>query len=321
MKFTEEQLKTFAAPLSDTEQKKCYNAIHMVKDVLKGLGFTDDEGSTSTPDEKTYAYPYKLRNPNSDRKVKIFVQGSYANNTNVRTESDVDIAVVQEEIFIPLYREGITYADYGFSIAPKPKKSFKDEVEECLRKKFREDVKRKNKAIRINGNTYRMDADAVPCRRYRDYSKDYDSNPDNYVGGIVITPDTGEKIINYPEQHLTNGVEKNRNTNRYYKRMVRVIKKMKYLMCEDDNYHNVAENVSSFGLESLLWNIPDSVFTEYPNYQLTFEYLINYLDSNAYSISRYKEVNGIKILCPSHTDVRKYEDFIKALKSFCQIDI
>lgn len=297
----------------------------MVKDVLKGLGFTDEEESTSRPDEKTYAYPYKLKNPNSNRKVKIFVQGSYANNTNVRTQSDVDIAVVQEEIFKTKYGERIKEADadahYGFFIAPTPEKSFKDEVKECLRKKFGEDVKRKNKAIRINGNTYRKDADAVPCIRYRDYSKDYDFNPDNYVGGIAITPDNGEIIYNYPEQHLANGVEKNRNTNRYYKRMVRVIKKMKYLMCDDYDYHNVAENVSSFGLESLLWNVPNSVFTRYSNYQLTFEYLINYLFSNAQLIPRYKEVNGIKELCLSSADVKNYKDFINALKYFCQIDI
>lgn len=42
MKFTEAQLKQFAAPLSETENQKCLNAIGMVRDALKNLGFTDD---------------------------------------------------------------------------------------------------------------------------------------------------------------------------------------------------------------------------------------------------------------------------------------
>ena len=42
MKFTEEQLKGYAAPLSETENQMCLNAIAMVRDALKGLGLTDD---------------------------------------------------------------------------------------------------------------------------------------------------------------------------------------------------------------------------------------------------------------------------------------
>jgi hypothetical protein len=34
MKFKEEDLKSFAAPLSDTEDQKCKNAIGMVRDAL-----------------------------------------------------------------------------------------------------------------------------------------------------------------------------------------------------------------------------------------------------------------------------------------------
>ena len=77
-------------------------------------------------------------------------------------------------------------------------------------------------------------------------------NPDNYIGGIVIKADDGEEIINYPEQHIANGRKKNNNTNYYYKKMVRMLKKMRYLM--NDNKYSSANNVSSFGLESLLWN-------------------------------------------------------------------
>lgn len=39
MKFTEKQLKLYAAPLSESENQKCKNAIGMVRDALKPLGF------------------------------------------------------------------------------------------------------------------------------------------------------------------------------------------------------------------------------------------------------------------------------------------
>ena len=99
MKFTEKQLKLYAAPLSESENQKCKNAIGMVRDALKPLGFTDDGYPISLLYEDTLAYAIEMRSTYGSRKIKLFIQGSYANNTNVRTQSDVDIAVVQEEIF------------------------------------------------------------------------------------------------------------------------------------------------------------------------------------------------------------------------------
>lgn len=48
--------------------------------------------------DDTYAYSLEMRSSTGTRKVRLFIQGSYANNTNVRTQSDVDIAVVREEM-------------------------------------------------------------------------------------------------------------------------------------------------------------------------------------------------------------------------------
>ncbi len=277
MKFTEDKLKLFAAPLSETENQKCINAIGMIRDSMKLLGFTDDNKSISRLYEDTYAYSLEMRSTSSSRKVKLFIQGSYANNTNVRTQSDVDIAVVQEEVFTTKYRSSDLFpqtdADYKFTTAPTTAKSFKDEVEECLTIKFGSDVERKNKSVKVHGNTYREDSDTVPCRRYRDYQNDYSKNADNFIGGILITPDEGPIIINYPEQHIFNGKKKNNETNRYYKKMVRIIKNMRYLM--SDSGYSSADKVSSFGLESLLWNIPNEIFMKYSAYRFIFGEIVS----------------------------------------------
>lgn len=318
MKFTEKQLKLYATPLSESENQKCINAIEMVRDALKPLGFTDDGRPISLLYEDTLAYAIEMRSTYGSRKIKLFIQGSYANNTNVRAQSDVDIAIVQEEIFQTVYRKGVFDSNYNFSTAKPAEKSFKDEVEECLKNKFGKDVERKNKSIKVHGNTYRKDADTVPCRRYRDYRQDFYYDENNYIKGIVIIADNGNKIINYPEQHIANGKTKNTETNHYYKKMVRIIKKIRYIM--DDHSYSSAKEVSSFGLESLLWNLPNEIFTKHFTYRHTFDNIVNYIYNNKSLLFTYKEANGIKPLCPCPSDISKMSNFIDDLKRFYEYD-
>ena len=325
MKFTESMLDSYSQPLSATEDQHCKNAIRMVSDSLKRLGFTDDGKDVSLLYPDTYAYALQLRSTTGSRNIKLFVQGSYANNTNVRTQSDVDIAVIQEEVFITEYRSaGTIYpqadADYGFISVPAPSKTFKDEVQECLINKFGSDVERKNKSIKVHGNTYRKDADTVPCKRYRDYRNDYSKNASNYVGGIVIVPDKGAQIINYPEQHIANGRSKNVSTHHHYKKMVRIMKKMRYLM-EESNYSpyvTAASGVSSFMLESLLWNVEDQWYLENCIYRKVFAFklLLTHLVNAKGSFKDYKEANGIKPLCETDEAYKNLCVFIDTLSSF-----
>jgi hypothetical protein len=320
MKFTESMLDSYSQPLSNTEDQQCKNAIGMVVGALKPLGFQEKSINVEKMYAETYAYYQELESAQSGRRIKVFLQGSYANNTNVRTQSDVDIAVVEEDIFRTKYRSGVTDVNYGFSIASSRSKTFKDEVEQALREKFGSDVSRENKSIKINGNSYRKDADSVPCRRYKDFSSDYTNNPDNYVGGILIKADSGEEIINYPEQHIRKGKEKNVATNHYYKKMVRIIKKMRYLM--KDSGLKSANNVSSFALESLLWNIPDEYYLEYKDYRKVFIFhmLLHYLNNHSNELDTYKEANGIKRLCPTEESLRNMKSFIIELGSFYEYE-
>lgn len=330
MKFTESMLTSYSQPLSATEDGQCKNAIRMVADALKTLGFTDDNKDITPLYSETLAYSLNMRRSSDSRNIKLFVQGSYANNTNVRTESDVDVAVIQEEVFRTEYRpSGTLYpqsdSDYNFRTAPVAAKSFKDEVQEALKEKFGSDVERKNKSIKVHGNTYRKDADTVPCRRYRDYRQDYSRNENNYVGGVVIYPDDGGMIINYPEQHIANGRRKNSDTNHYYKKMVRIMKKMRYLMedCGNTAYSSAAKNVSSFMLESLLWNIEDSWYLENCGvYRKVFAFsqLITTLKNRKVYFGVYKEANGIKALCPTTSDYVNLCNFLDQLASFYEYE-
>ncbi|MCL2003820.1 MAG: nucleotidyltransferase [Oscillospiraceae bacterium] len=320
MKFTETQLQAYAAPMSVTEDQKCQNAIVMVRDALKIFGYTDDYKPITRMFNGTSAYLLEMRNPATGRRIKMFVQGSYANNTCVRMESDVDIAIIQEDVFQTEYRPGITDEHYRFTVVPSPQKSFKDEIQECLLYTFRNDVERKNKSIKVHGNAYRKDADTVPCIRLRNYLNDYATNETNRIEGIVIRTDDNERIINYPEQHIENGVRKDNSTSCAYKRMVRIIKKMRHIM--EGTGFNSAKKATSFTLESLLWNVTDTVYTEHSTVLwYTFNKVVNYLYYDLDNYGSYLEANGIKPLFTNESDKAVHKQFVSDLYSFYEYEV
>jgi hypothetical protein len=315
MKFKESTLKLYAAPLSDTEDAKCKNAIEGIRDALKDLGYTDDQKEITLLESGTLAYAVSMRNKSSTEKIHIFIQGSYANNTCVRNESDVDIAVVREDIYELAFGEKIIWPttekkDEAFEL--------KNAVERALRNKFGHQVHRGKKSIKVDGNTYRKQADAVPCLSLHYYYRSQLNDFSSYHEGVVIFADDGSVLENFPKQHIANGKDKNNRTRYYYKKMVRIMKKMRYLM--SDNGYSCADSVSSFGVESLLWNLPDTCFTKYSCYGFAFEEIVDYAYKHKAELSNYYEANGIKKLCPTQQDVNNFSAFIDKLHSFFEYD-
>ena len=72
--------------------------------------------------------------------------------------------------------------------------------------------------------------------------------------GVELRTDGGAKrVINWPEQHKKNGIAKNNETGRRYKRMVRIMKSI----------NDLTENpVPGFLLECLMWNVPNQYCTQ-----------------------------------------------------------
>lgn len=316
MRFTEEQLERFASPISQTEDQKCKNAIGMVRDAMKKLDYTDDDKEIRTYLADTFSYALDLRQKYTNRKITLFVQGSYANKTNIPSESDVDVAVILESTFIGNYRSGFSADNYNFSSSTDTVSSLKDDVEKALKQHFNySGVERCDKSIKVVGNTYRVDADVVPAYRYRDYSRDFSFNESNFVGGIEIRPDSGGRIINYPEQHIMSDNAKNKNTKYNFKKCVRIIKNMREIM--EENGYIISTNISSFGLESLLWNVDVSEYIRYPNtLKLTLDEVIIFLKNNTSNYYEYMEANGIKMLFTDDLTKNSYITFVNDLSYF-----
>ncbi len=69
-----------------------------------------------------------------------------------------------------------------------------------------------------------------------------------------------KKIYSFPDQHYANGVKKNDDTSRSYKSVVRILKNVRNKLVEDGKI--AKDSISSFFIESLVWNVPDSHFKE-----------------------------------------------------------
>ena len=145
-KFTEETLKNWAKPATKTEEQRISNAIKMIKEAIQSC------------DNLKY------------KDIEIFVQGSYANNTNVRAKSDVDVCVMLKDTFYDEYPNGYTQEYYSFSQSTYSFDEFRKDVIKALKNKYgKENIKHGNKSIKMEATSYRVESDVVPAFQYRNY--------------------------------------------------------------------------------------------------------------------------------------------------------
>ena len=277
-KYTEETLNNWSKPASETEEQRISNAISMIKDAIKASDI--------------------LKN----KDIEIFVQGSYANNTNVKTKSDVDVCVMLKSTFYSEYPNGYTRDNYGFSRSTYTFKDFRKDIVNALKSKYgNENIKPGNKSIKMESTSYRVEADAVPAFQYRNYRIKHSLEPEVYVEGIKFySHNKDEEVINYPKLHIEKGKYKNTNTQRRYKRVARVFKRIRHQMIQDGIPVNKC--ISSFLIESLLFNVPDSKFSYEESWNNKIKDIIEYL----YSADKdnYGEVSNILYL---FDDTRKWD--------------
>lgn len=195
----------------------------------------------------------------SAKPIEVFAQGSYANRTNVREDSDVDVCVLYTGAFFPDYSlsEGLTNEALGYGTSSYLYPEFKNDVEGALVSYFgRSYVVRGKKAFDVHANTYRIHADVVPCFEHRRICGSVQSHWQQC--GTELHPDNGGIIVNWPQQNYDNGVQKNTDTRRRFKSIVRILKRLRNEM--HDKGHGAAYPISSFLSECLVWNVPNEGF-------------------------------------------------------------
>ena len=272
MNISEDTLATWAQGPSQTETDKCGNAERGIR-----KAFDADETMKGLD-------------------VSIFATGSYRVRTNVKQDSDVDICVRYNSAFFGKYPEGTSSETLGHGTGTLPYADFKNHVQHALEEYFgASEVKRGNKAFTVNENSYRIVADVVATFERRLYSKEPDGSF-SYRAGVCFYTDTGGFIQNFPDQTYDNGVARNDATGRAYKRIIRILKRIRNKMQEEKIPE--ADNVASFLIESLVYNAPVTAFDYSTWTEILRAVLANVCNDTRESVdcSKWTEVNDIKFL-------------------------
>jgi len=225
--------------------------------------------------------------PYASRSYGLFLQGSYANDTNVWADSDVDVVIRLDDTFykdvtdlpvdqLSAYGSHYATATYSYS-------DFRSEVAAQLVKKFGSDVKTGGKAIFIPGSGSRRDADVLPAAQWRKYYAFRSAGDESYAEGIVFWAPDGTRIVNYPKQHSANCTAKHQATSGWFKPCVRILKNMRNAMADKGLIEG--DLAPSYFLEGMLYNVPASVFAG------------SYVNAIAGAINWVKDSDRSKLLC------------------------
>ncbi len=194
----------------------------------------------------------------ADVDISVEAKGSYANNTNVRHDSDVDIKVELHDPYVHAFEPKLNFMarqlrnDYQ---GPWTAGHLRDEVGTALAAAFDDVDAGHNVAFyvpEVAGS--RPSTDVVPCYTFRQYQNTACTQWDE--GSIVYTRDGG-KIVNWPRQQLINGRDKNARTNHRYKFVVRALKAVE----NDLAGLGEIDALPSYLMECLTYNVPDQVLT------------------------------------------------------------
>jgi hypothetical protein len=246
----QQQLERWAQAPSQTEMAKIKNTRQIIEEKIKqNLPIPEIKQKYSL---STFNFP------------DIYLQGSYANSTNIRFDSDVDIVVQLNDVFWSdktwlTEFEKQQYVTY-FSSSAYKFVEFKNNIYSALIKAFgEENVEYSDKCLKVKENTYRVNADVVPCFQYRVYKKFLSYNNQEFIEGMkFINTGNQTEVINYPKKHLANCKSKNIDTGGNFKSIVRIFKNIKRQLVE--NGHFDEKTAPSYFIENLLYNCSSPCF-------------------------------------------------------------
>lgn len=262
MPIPESQLDTWSHQGSITQSSNTYNSI---KNVL--------EASTT---------PYNGKN------FKVFLQGSYGNDTNIYAESDVDIVIRLDDCFLSdldsLSEEEKAAHKRAFNDAAYTHVDFKRDVLSVLMGQYGSVVKAGDKAIAIDASGSRRKSDVIVATQFRRYFKFRSSSNSEYTEGIYFFNAAGVRIANYPKQHSANLTTKHQVSSKWLKPMIRVFKNMRSRMVDDGLIK--ADIAPSYYIECLLYNVPNEKLTS------------SYQDCVVNTLNWYRqEVTKVDLVC------------------------
>lgn len=218
---------------------------------------SEDEQTQQDRAQRMVTDAVKAHEPLKTAKLYVYAKGSYANNTNVCRDSDVDIVVECQ---------ACNYYDYMPGQEPPTpvgtpyegawtSGKLRSEVTTALNNAFGSsavDASGKIALVVAAVPGSRPSIDVVPSFDYFLYN---DPQQNSSRRGSCVWPKTGLiKIVNWPDQQLANGHAKNQRTGQRYKNYVRALKNAENVLVKA----GTIKAKPSYLMECLVWNVADS---------------------------------------------------------------
>lgn len=235
----------------------------------------------STHDSIRHCLLVDSRSKVLNRKLDIFLQGSYKNDTLVRGDSDVDVVVQLNDstAFYDYSRlSPLDRMTFQRALIPVtyPWATYRNDILTTLRAYYGYSaVTERPNCLKVAAAPGRLSADVVVCIPHHLYANL--SFPP--LEGVTFWTTGGQQVVNYPRHHYDNGVAKNKpeRTNGWYKPTVRMFKNARARLVEARLL--AAGAAPSYFVECLVYNALDNCFGT--SLQRTYGAVLNWMDTTA----------------------------------------
>ena len=228
-----------------------------------------------------------------DVRYRTYLQGSYRNNTHLRRQSDVDVVV--ELTSFPI-RDGSTLPDSQKRLLhrsfPEPEygwRRFRRDVLRAIAAGFGESrVREGRKTLKLVMESPDIPVDVVVAVRYLTYAE-YSGlrSYKNLEGMGLYLPTESRWAVSYPHLHRRNGVGKEKATNWWFRRCIRMIKNARAQLVEEGRLGPATAR--SYQIECLLYNVPDGLLRS--SHQSAYSSALYWLQKN--DLSRFSSQNKL----------------------------
>lgn len=290
MIYTEQQFESFSKPPFKYERQQVIDTHTEIRTAIN---------SFYKKDEIKVKY-----NLNETPDLDIFLQDSYANDTNISKSSDVDIVVKIKGIWradkstlsptdLEKYNSSTKSSEYSFN-------QFNTDIMNCIQKHFGiENIKNDDKCLKLREHSKFCDADIIPSFTYKRYGTYINSENQIFTEGIVFDKNDGKTVVNFPKIHLQSLADKSGRTSGNFKETIRMFKSLKNELI--DNGLIDEGTAKSYYIENLIYNIPDNLFSG--TYKDRFSKILEELikDFNSGATNNYYCANKVDKLISNST--------------------
>ena len=256
-------------------------------------------------------------------RYRTFLQGSYRNNTHLRRQSDVDVVVeltslpVRDGSLLPDAQRGLLDRSY-----PEPEygwRRFRRDVHRAITASFGASrVREGRKTLKLVMESPEIPVDVVVAVRHLKYTEySGQRNYKNREGMGLYLRTESRWAVSYPHRHRRNGVRKEKATNGWFRRCIRMAKNARAQLVEEGRLGPATAR--SYQIECLLYNVPDRLLGH--SCQSAYSSALYWLRGN--DLSQFSCQNGLVPLFDGSPDgwnnrdarslidalIRQYEDW------------